>query len=525
MNSLLGIIEIFYIFLGGFIGHLIYFKFNIGVGIYIIMGLLLGPAFLNLVTISYLSNTLSSIGILFVLFEIGLHLNYDKIISLKEYLFSSFSSIFLSIFTISIFLYYHIPNIYILIAILICISSTPLIFHLLKEKNQINSKGGKFVFVTMILQDILSIILLVNNTSSNHIVSTIIISIIILITLGLIGKKIINNFLKRFASSEFILLISILLIIGLSLLTEYLGLSLELGAVLAGYLLAGTEYVNFIESQIIPVKQMLLCLFFMTIGMYFPFSFMISHIYESFLLFLLIMICKFIGLYIGARFFLNHLQSLKASLMLLSVGEVIFIFINKIFPNINVNLNILNYLTIITVLSLIITPIILQIFYYVYEEDFLKPVNNQNEKFIIVGYNKITHIIMEVLNKANIDYICLEKNLEIINFLSKNNNIFNIQFINYDDIKILKLFLANSKCILFSSNMDFEFLKQVKKIYKKTIYMKIFNIKDKYKYKEIGIIPIYINSYDEAYKVCEIINEDLTMEINDLENIFISLKN
>ena len=83
MNDLLGIIEIFYICLGGLLGYFLYSKYNTGVGIYIIMGIILGPSIFNCVSISYLSTTLSSLGILFVLFEIGLHLSYEKILLLK----------------------------------------------------------------------------------------------------------------------------------------------------------------------------------------------------------------------------------------------------------------------------------------------------------------------------------------------------------------------------------------------------------------------------------------------------------
>ena len=109
-------------------------------------------------------------------------------------------------------------------------------------------------------------------------------------------------------------------------------LSLELGAVFAGFLLAETEYATFIESQIIPVKEMLLCIFFMTIGMFFPFQFAYTNMYTCLLLFFGIMVAKFTGLYAGHRLILNNLQSIKASLMLLSIGEVVFIFINR-FPN------------------------------------------------------------------------------------------------------------------------------------------------------------------------------------------------
>lgn len=523
MNDLLGIIEVFYICLGGLLGYFLYSKYNTGVGIYIIMGIILGPSVFNCVTISYLSTTLSSLGILFVLFEIGLHLSYEKILLLKEYLVSSSLSIGLSILFLSGFLLISsiYSKAYILIGMLFSISSTPIVFNILQEKNKLYTTTGRLVFTTMLLQDILSIILLVNNTNSSNIFMTLLKSVGILLVLFFIGKKIINELFKRFSSTwEFILLMAVLLIIGLSLLTEFYELSLELGAVLAGFLLAETEYATFIESQIIPVKEMLLCIFFMTIGMFFPFQFAFSNLYTCLFLFTAVMICKFIGLYIGHRLILNHLQSVKGSLMLLSIGEVMFIFINRLLVN-NVNENILNYLTIITVLSLIITPIIFLIFCYFYEEKGLQDISEN--LFIIVGLNKVTCIIIEFLQEANINYLCLEKDIKVINNF-KNRN-FNVQMNNYEDIKNIQPFLKKHLIgILFSEEMDINFIKQIKKIKNINIYIKINNKINKYKYKQIDVIPIYIDAYDEAYKVCEMMKEDFLMDDNDLQNIFLTIR-
>lgn len=529
MNDLLGIIEIFYICLGGLLGYFLYSKYNTGVGIYIIMGIILGPPIFNCVSISYLSTTLSSLGILFVLFEIGLHLSYEKILLLKEYLVSSSLSIVLSIVFLSGFLLISsiYSKSYMLIGILFSISSTPIVFNILQEKNKLYTTTGRLVFTTMLLQDIVSIILLVNNnnTNSTSIFFTLLKSIGIFLLLFVIGKKVINEIFKRFLSTwEFILLVAVLLIIGLSLLTEFFHLSLELGAVFAGFLLAETEYATFIESQIIPVKEMLVCLFFMTVGMFFPFQFALNHLSTCILLFLAISICKFIGLYLGHRLILNNIQSIKGALMLLSVGEVMFIFINRLFVN-KISPEILNYLRVITVFSFIITPLFLRFFYYFYKEKLSKDNNENNNQnlFIIGGLNKITCIIIEFLQEANINYICLEKDIKIINNF-KNRN-FNVKLMNYYDIKNLQPLLKQHLIgILFSEEMDMNLIKQIKQIKNINIYVKINNKANKDKYIDTGIIPIYIDAYDEAYKVCEMMKEDFLMDHNDLENIFLAIK-
>lgn len=525
MNSLLGVIEIFYICLFGLLGYVLYTRYNLGVGVYVVMGIIVGPSVLNRVSISYLSNTLSSIGILFVLFEIGLHLSYEKILLLKQYLLSSISSIFLSIVMVSFGLFFlPISNIYVLIGMLLCVSSTPIIFHLLQEKNKLYTKTGRFVFTVMLLQDILSIILLVNNTNNGNIFITLGKTIIIFIILFLVGKKIINNIFKKFSCSfEFILLVSFLTIIGLSLLTEYFGLSLELGAFLAGFLLAETDYSMYIESQIVPIKQMLLCVFFMTMGMYFPLKFMFTNLTTSFLLFFGIMGLKFIGLFIGARvLLLNSLQSFTASLMLLSVGEVVFIFINKIFPNFVpvIPSYVLNYLSIVTVLSLVITPVVFHIFFYLYSVKMDTDLGEE-KKFIIIGCNDITKLICQVLEKNQINYLCVDNNIKVVNEIK--NQGYKIILSNYTDTKTISKIISNSSGIFFSFTPQLSLLQQVKSYTNTNIYIKVKDIKEEEYYKALKTIPIRIDMYDEAYKVVENIMENFGIDAAELEKIFLTL--
>ena len=526
MNSLLGMIEIFYICLGGLLGFLFYSRYHLGVGVYVIIGIILGPAVLNLVSISYLSDTLSSIGILFVLFEIGLHLSYEKILLLKQYLFSSSMSIFLSILTVSggLFLTRVVPNIYLLLSMLIGVSSTPIIYNLLQEKNKLYTKTGRFVFTIMLLQDILSIVLLINHTNNSSIFTTLFKTILVLLFLFLLGKKIMNKLLKQFSSSfEVIFLISFLLIIGLSLLTEHFGLSLELGAVLAGFLLAETDYSVYIESQIMPIKKVLLCVFFMTMGMYFPLEFLYNNLFTSLLLFIGIMTLKFIGLFLGGRlFFLNNLQAVTASLMLLSIGEVVFIFINKIFPSFSstIGVEILNYLSIITVLSLIITPLLFHTFYYFYhtqmEKDF-----SEKKQFIIIGFNDVTNIVVRILEKYEINYLCIDNSLKVVNDNKKNG--YHIVLNNYMDIKTLHPLLKGVSGVFFSTPPAVTLLQQIQNITKEKIYIKIKNAKEEAYYRDLNTIPICIDVYDEAFKVCSNIMGDFGIDEGELERIFSSI--
>lgn len=526
MDSLLGVVEIFYICLGGLFGFLFYTRYHLGVGVYVLMGIILGPQVLNCVSISYLSNTLSSIGLLFVLFEIGLHLSYEKILILKHYLLSSSLSIIFSIITVTtgVFFLKSAGNIYLLIGMLLCISSTPIIYHLLQEKNKLYTKTGRFVFTVMLLQDILSIFLLINNTNNNTMLWTLAKTAVVLLVLFVVGKKVIKNIFKKFSCSfEFILLISFLTIIGLSLLTEYMGLSLELGAVLAGFLMAETDYSSYIESQIVPIKQVLLCVFFMTMGMHFPLLFLYKNFIYCLLLFVGAIFLKFIGLFLGARLFLlNNLQSVTGAVMLLSVGEVVFIFINKILPRWSSTIppNLLNYLSIVTVLSLLITPLLFHFFYYLYHTQVDKNLG-EKKQFIVIGFNDATEIVIKIFQKNQINYLCLDNNVKIIS--ENKDKGYNIFLVNYTDTKTISKIISSSTGVFFSYAPPLSLLQQIQSYTREKIYIKIKDQQEEQYYNELGFSPIRISKYDEAFKICTHILSSFGIDEIELEKMFLNL--
>lgn len=523
--SSIGVIESFFICLGGLIGSMLCHHYKLGVGIYVIMGILLGPSVFNIVSLSYLSNTLSAIGILFVLFEIGLHLSYEKILTLKKFLGNSILSIFLSITTINLGLYFmKISYEILLISMLICISSTPVVYELLTSTKKMYTKVGRFVFTMIILQDILSIILLINHHNKNSFFFTIVSTVIILGFLILVGTKVINKLFKKLSDSfAFILFASFLIIVGLSILTEYIGLSLELGAVLAGFLLAETDYKDYIESQVMIIKDVLLAVFFMTIGMHLPTGFFLENWIKVILLLITVLFCKFVGIFIGARLYLlNNIQSITASIMLLSIGEPVFIFVSKIFPK-YVPENISNYILLITVFSIILAPLIFQLYYYFYNHKIDKSIDH-NSKFIIIGCNDVTEIIMDIFQQNDISYLCLDNDLNRVN--TYKNKGYKISITDYKDNKLLIKTIRESQGVFFSYLPPQHLINQVKSICKnKKLYIKVKDTKEEEFFNQMNIKTIRIDVYDEAYKVCNEILPDLGIEEEVLEKIYNQLYN
>jgi CPA2 family monovalent cation:H+ antiporter-2 len=374
----------------------------------------------------------------------------------------------------------------------------------------------------MLLQDILSIILLVNHKNTHSIFFTITSTTIILGLLFLVGKKVINNLFKRVSDSfEFILFIAFIIIIGLSLVTDYMGLSSELGAVLSGFLLAETDYKEYIEDEITNIKEVLLAIFFMTTGMYLPINFFLANWQNVLLLLFVVLFLKFIAVVIGARIFLlNNVQSVTSGLMLLSIGEPVFIFVNKILPEM-VSKEVINYLLLITVLSIIISPIIFKIYFYFYQNKLEGIRKTENEKFIIVGCNDMTKLIITIFEENQIDYMAIDNDINRVN--QYKNKGYNIKLTDYKDTGALMKIIKNANGMFFSYIPSDFVINQAIKYSKKSIFIKVQDIKDEEKFKKLGLIPIRIDIYDEAYKMCSTILPEFGIDESEIEKVFLTL--
>ncbi|OED45368.1 hypothetical protein AB836_02055 [Rickettsiales bacterium (ex Bugula neritina AB1)] len=511
-----GVIEIFWICLSGVVSWLVNHYFNVGIGSYVICGTLMGKYVFNLINISYLSDTLSTIGILFLLFEVGLHMSYEKILILKKHLFTSILSISLSFLGLSIILHFSFPKItgllFLQIIMVFVISSTPIGLYLLEEKNQIYTNVGRLIFTTILLQDVLSIILLCTISEGNNLSIILLKFLIFIIVLMTLIKKIIYNTFKKFNDNfNIILLFTCFMIIGLSIITEHLGLSMELGAFLAGLLLVDTEYKYQIESHIVPLKGVLLALFFMTVGMNFDLNFFINNFYMVIMFFIMIFFCKFITISLGGCYKLSIKKSIRMGIILLSSGEMVFIFLSHIKIKYPLFINYFKYIECITVISMILSTLIYNI--YEYFSTYEKKID-ENYQLVIIGITPVTEIIVKILQINGIDYICIDKSFNKINDF-KNKN-YNTLLCDINDYKIISSFVKNASGFLFLNNISKNIIHSIRV---KPVFIKVNNNEEAKKYKNTNIIPIHINFKDEAEKICECIFPILGIHKDEIKEI------
>lgn len=240
---------------------------------YIISGIILGPDFLNIMKGNAEFATLSELGIGLLLFIVGLELNFEKVrdvgkaafsVGIGQVLFTSVIGYFIALS----FGFSKIDALYISIAL--TFSSTIIAVKLLHDKEEIDTLYARIVLGVLLIQDILVIFLLMFLSKGiekaaflNIIASSFFLVLISLASAFLFLPKF---FEKAAKSGEMLFLASLSWFFIMSLVSTYLGFSVEIGAFLAGITLAHLPYTYEISAKIKPLRDFFILLFFIITG-------------------------------------------------------------------------------------------------------------------------------------------------------------------------------------------------------------------------------------------------------------------
>lgn len=248
---------------------------------YLLAGLLIGPHALGLVKELEVIETLAEFGVVFLLFAIGLELSLDRLLAMRRHVFGM-GTLQVVITGTAIYLLARAAGLGAGEAFVIgggmALSSTAVVLRMLEEGGDMHTKAGRMALAVLLLQDLavvplLTIVPLLGGESGALLPSLGIAAAKALGAMALIiitGRLLLRPVLRTVAAArtpELFTGITLFLALGVSWLTGLAGLSMALGAFLAGLLISETEYRHQVEGDIAPFRGLLLALFFMTIGM------------------------------------------------------------------------------------------------------------------------------------------------------------------------------------------------------------------------------------------------------------------
>jgi CPA2 family monovalent cation:H+ antiporter-2 len=243
-------------------------------------GMLLGPNGWGLISGIHTTHTLAELGIVFFLFEMGIELSVERLMTMRRDVFglglSQFAVTAMAVAAVGKFV--GLPaNALVVLGGGLALSSSAFVLQLLKDKNQLATRFGKAAFGVLLFQDLAVVPLLVvtpilaagGSGLAAALGSAVLKATIALGSITVAGRYLLNPLFKIVAearSQEAFLGVILFTVLSMSFLTEGLGLSNTLGAFLAGVLLSETKYRYQVEADIAPFRGILLGLFFVTVG-------------------------------------------------------------------------------------------------------------------------------------------------------------------------------------------------------------------------------------------------------------------
>lgn len=305
---------------------------------YIIVGIIVGPHAFGFIDKEENIELLAEFGIVFLLFAIGLEFSFAQMVAMRKQVFGLGTAQVLSTGIIVYFIGYLAgldQNTNIVIAGAFALSSTAIVIKQLTEQSEIQSRHGRSTLGILIFQDIMAIPLLIliptlamsegDNALTWAMSMAFLKGVIVVVVMHMIGKYFLRPLFHEVASAksqELFTLTVLTVALGAAAFTEEMGLSMTLGAFLAGMMLSETEYRHQIESDIRPFQDILLGLFFVTVGMIISLEVLAEHFWLIIGLTIAIIFIKGAVLYTVARLFKKEAGvSLRIALSLSQVGE------------------------------------------------------------------------------------------------------------------------------------------------------------------------------------------------------------
>ena len=380
---------------------------------------------------------IAEFGIVFLMFTIGLEFSIEHLKRMKREVFltGNLQIIITALIIVAIsMLFFGLDfKTAMIVGAALCLSSTAIVLKTFNETKEINKPYGQRVLGILIMQDIVVIPILLMITffaTQDQSVSAILVeatisALILLLILFLAGKYLLEPFLYQITKtgSDELFVGSVLFIaIGASYMAHSFGFSYSLGALVAGMLISETKYKHQVAADLIPFRNILLGVFFITVGMQINFEVIVQNYIIILILLPSILALKFLVIYILVRRDETKRISFKTAISIIQVGEFSLAIFELARSQNLLDTRVSQILIVTAVLSMVITPLILKnlskLAAKLIKEDVLIQCNeniidkNQDRHIVVLGYGKLGQEIARELTRKGAEYIIIENNIK-----------------------------------------------------------------------------------------------------------------
>lgn len=400
---------------------------------YLVAGIIIGPYGFALIGDTEAAQTLAELGVVFLLFMIGLELSVSRLQALGSKVFGLGSLQVLITGGVIGGLVYLQGQTFAAATIIgggLALSSTAFVLQLLVERGERATRFGLTTFAILLMQDIAVVPLLILVTLLGAEGTSFVqafgmaalkggAALIVAIGFGRFALRPLYRMIASMRSVELFVATTLLVVLGMGWIMTLAGLSMEMGALLAGLLLAETEYRHQIEADIRPFRGILLGLFFMTIGMAIDISFIIGNLGVILLLVATLMglktltttlLCRLTGMPLST--------SLRTGFALSQGGEFGFVLFGSAMILGLITPNLAQILMAVITLSMVATPAMflagkhlgnrLRVDAHTPPDAIGDDLENVNDHVLIAGFGRVGQTVAKVLSDSGIPYVALD---------------------------------------------------------------------------------------------------------------------
>jgi monovalent cation:proton antiporter-2 (CPA2) family protein len=489
-------------------------RFGLGTVLgYLIAGMLIGPWGLGL--IQHIEDTLhfAELGVVLLLFIIGLELQPTRLWVLRKSLFGlgglqmTLSTCALGGIALALGLSWQASAV---IGLSLSLSSTAFALQLLGEKNQLLTPHGRSAFSILLFQDLLVIpalalmpLLSLQQSApeeAGYLADIARASAIILAVIAA-GHYLVRPVLRQVAAAripELFSAASLLVALGTAALMQAAGLSMALGAFLAGVLLADSEFRHELEASIEPFKGLLLGLFFISVGMSVDLNLVLAEpLLISALTLGLLLVKIGILFVIGKLIRYTSASALSLAIIISQGGEFAFVLLAQANLLDIIGKTLADRLIVAVAVSMALTPLLAALHERrLNRRNAEKPerpydrIDDNSPKVIIAGFGRFGQIAARILSMKGIRFTALEANFEQVDFVRKFGN--KVYFGDASRLELLRAAHADRAEILVLAIVNQEGSLRTAEIVKKhfpnlKIFARARNRQHAYKLMDIGV--------------------------------------
>ena len=417
---------------------------------YLVVGVAFGPHALGVAPDTDVTLWLAEIGVVFLMFSIGVEFSLARLRAMKTLVLGLGSAqVVLTIAAVSGLSLALTPlhgmpwQASVVLGCALSMSSTAMVMRMASDRGELETAHGRPVVGVLLFQDLAVVPLMIivpalagvaavasGASADMEMAQTLALAlakaVLVLVIMVVVGQRLVGPWLTLVArrkSQELFSLNLLLMTLGLAWVTEHLGLSLALGAFMAGMLISETEFRYQVEADIRPYRDVLMGLFFITVGMRLNLSVVMEQGWV-----LLALLAAYVGIKLAVIAGLSRLfrippgPSLKAGLWLFQAGEFGFVLldpslIGQLLPD-----HVLQLVLAGMVISMLITPFVVDrsdgLVMRLARSEFLRrsleihriasQAVSADKHLIICGYGRCGQNLAQLLDQEKIDYVALD---------------------------------------------------------------------------------------------------------------------